>query len=55
MGTKDNPACVDYVLSETGETQLKYVGFSMGCTSVLVLTSMSKTYNDKVSVELSFF
>ncbi|XP_045524183.1 lipase 3-like [Pieris brassicae] len=48
IGTIDLPALIDYVLKETGQKKLHYVGHSQGGTVFLVLNSMKPEYNDKI-------
>lgn len=48
MGIYDLPAMIDYVLNKTGEEKLLYVGFSQGCTQLLVMGSLKPEYNKKV-------
>ncbi|KAK3932485.1 Gastric triacylglycerol lipase [Frankliniella fusca] len=37
--TQDMPALIEYVIRETGEQQLQYVGFSMGTTIMFIMAS----------------
>ncbi|XP_059059120.1 lipase 1-like [Achroia grisella] len=48
IGNIDLPTLLDYVLAETGQSQLHYIGHSQGCTSLLVLNSLQPSYNEKV-------
>nr|XP_021181586.2 lipase 3 [Helicoverpa armigera] len=48
IGNKDLPAMIDYVLDETGEQRLHYVGHSQGTTAFFVLGSMLPAYNAKI-------
>ncbi|XP_043481797.1 uncharacterized protein LOC122510908 [Leptopilina heterotoma] len=48
MGIYDLPAMIDYILNKTGEEKLLYVGFSQGCTQLLVMGSLKPEYNKKV-------
>jgi len=50
MGEFDIPAVIDYILEETGEPKLSYVGHSMGTTMFFVMTSLFPEYNDKIRV-----
>ncbi|XP_045106990.1 lipase 3-like [Portunus trituberculatus] len=50
MGVYDLPAVIDHVLNVTGETRLKYLGFSMGTTVFWVMLSERPEYAKKVSV-----
>ncbi|EDW74670.2 uncharacterized protein Dwil_GK15810 [Drosophila willistoni] len=45
IGIYDLPAIVDYVLGQTGHSQLHYVGHSQGTTVLLVLLSQRPEYN----------
>jgi pimeloyl-ACP methyl ester carboxylesterase len=48
MGIYDMPAVIDYVLEQTGQENLYYVGHSMGTTMFFVLTSSLPQYNAKI-------
>ncbi|XP_064104186.1 lipase lipl-1-like [Macrobrachium nipponense] len=48
MGYYDLPAAIDYVLYETGQKDLNYIGFSMGTTVFWVLMSERPEYASKV-------
>lgn len=49
VATKDLPAIIDYILGETKQEKLHYVGHSQGGTAFLVLNSVLPEYNDKIS------
>ncbi|KAJ2945982.1 hypothetical protein O0L34_g4901 [Tuta absoluta] len=53
IGLFDLPAAIDYILLTTGETQVKYVGFSQGTTSFYVMASLRPEYAAKVSIQIS--
>jgi lysosomal acid lipase/cholesteryl ester hydrolase len=48
MGVYDLPAAIDYVLEETSQPDLYYIGHSMGTSMFFVLTSTLPEYNAKV-------
>ncbi|XP_059483957.1 uncharacterized protein LOC132201648 [Neocloeon triangulifer] len=48
MGHFDITAEIDYVLGQTGETQLVYMGHSMGTTQFFVMVSERPEYNAKI-------
>lgn len=48
MGYYDIPAVIEYILNETEETEIYYIGHSMGSTMFLVMASTRPEYNDKV-------
>lgn len=50
MGIYDLPAMIDYILYQTGEKQLFYIGFSQGTTQFWVLTSLKPEYNRKIKL-----
>lgn len=50
MGMHDLPAIVDHVLNTTGQSQLQYVGHSMGNTMLYVMLSSKPEYNAKVKL-----
>jgi len=49
-GLFDVTAGIDYALMTTGQSQVHYVGHSMGCTQFLVAMSMLPEYNNKIKV-----
>jgi pimeloyl-ACP methyl ester carboxylesterase len=49
MGIFDYPAIIDYILSQTNNSQLNFIGHSQGTTSLLVLLSLKPDYNDKIN------
>lgn len=48
MGVKDLPEMIDYVLQQTSQRQLDYIGHSQGTTTFLVMTSTKPEYNIKI-------
>ncbi|KAJ2945980.1 hypothetical protein O0L34_g4899 [Tuta absoluta] len=50
IGRYDLPATIDFILSETGKLQLRYVGFSQGTTSFYVMASERPEYAKKISL-----
>lgn len=48
MGLHDQPAVIDYILEETNNSKVYYIGYSQGTTSMLVLLSEKPEYNDKI-------
>lgn len=48
MGIYDHPAVIDYILNETNQTKVFYVGHSQGTTSLMVLLSEKPEYNEKI-------
>ncbi|XP_033608694.1 lipase 3 isoform X2 [Cryptotermes secundus] len=49
MGVYDLPAEIDYILTNTTQKSLRYVGHSMGTTMFYVLMSKKPEYNAKIS------
>ncbi|XP_046665250.1 lipase 1-like isoform X2 [Homalodisca vitripennis] len=47
MGNYDVPAMIDYILAESGQDQLFYVGHSMGTTMFYVMCACRPQYNAK--------
>lgn len=52
MGYYDLPAGIDYILTETNEDQLLYVGYSMGTTMFFVLGATRPEYMNKVKAAI---
>ncbi|KMQ95114.1 lipase 3 [Lasius niger] len=50
MGIYDLPAMIDYILKQTGQKQLFYIGFSQGTTQFFVLMSLRPEYNKKIKL-----
>ena len=46
----DIPAVINYILSQTGRSQLSYVGHSMGCTMFYVAMIKRPELNAKIDV-----
>nr|CAD7603736.1 unnamed protein product [Timema genevievae] len=53
MGIYDLPATIDYVLEQTAQRKLYYIGHSMGNTMFYVLCSMRPEYNAKIRAQFS--
>lgn len=53
IGLYDLPAMIDYVLNETDQVSLKYIGHSQGTTSFFVMASEKPEYNEKVSLMIA--
>lgn len=49
IGVFDLPATVDYILKESQEKSLNFLGFSQGGAAGLVMLSMKPEYNEKIS------
>ncbi|KAG5318972.1 LIP3 Lipase, partial [Pseudoatta argentina] len=50
MGTRDLPIMIDYVLRYTKQQTLRYIGHSMGTTTLFILLSMKPEYNAKIKL-----
>ena len=48
MGTKDLPAAMKYILRETKQQKLSYVGYSLGCTIFFIAMIEHPELNDSV-------
>lgn len=53
MGIYDMPATIDYILEYTNQSQLHYIGHSMGTCIFFVMCSMLPEYNNKIRVQIS--
>lgn len=53
MGQYDIPACIQYVLSNTGRTSLSYVGHSMGCAVFFIAMTYRPELNAKIDVMIA--
>lgn len=47
-GVYDYKAEVDFILKETGQERIHFVGHSMGCTQFIVFLAELPEYNDKI-------
>ncbi|KAJ8952377.1 hypothetical protein NQ318_014468 [Aromia moschata] len=50
FGVYDGPAIIDYILNETGNEKVTYVGHSEGTTQFFIMGSMRPDYNDKINL-----
>lgn len=50
IGVYDLSAMIDYILEQTKQTKLIYIGHSQGSTSVFVLLSERPEYNEKIAM-----
>lgn len=50
IGYYDVPAGIDYVLNETGETKMHYLGYSQGSTTFFIMASEKPEYMDKIEM-----
>lgn len=48
IGYYDLPATIDFILEQTGEEKIYYIGHSQGGTTFLILTSEKPEYNNKI-------
>lgn len=48
LGIYDLPATIDYILQQTTESKLQYIGHSQGSTAFFVMMSQKPKYNDKI-------
>jgi len=46
----DLPAMINYILYQTDQKQLFYIGFSQGTTQFWVLMSLKPEYNEKIKL-----
>lgn len=53
IGTVDVPESIDYVLEQTKETDLYYVGHSQGNTAFYVMCAEIPKYNKKIKMQFS--
>ena len=54
MGIYDMPTSIDYILAQTGHSQLHYVAHSMGTTIFYVMCSERPQYNKKIKTMISY-
>lgn len=50
IGVYDIPATIDYILQQTNQTKLSYVGHSQGVTAFYVTLAELPEYNDKITI-----
>ncbi|XP_019872675.1 lipase 3 isoform X2 [Aethina tumida] len=53
IGVYDLPAKIDYILEETNQTQLYYVGHSQGTTAFFVMASERPEYNQNIKLMMA--
>lgn len=53
MGKYDLPGAIDYILAQTKNTEIRYIGFSMGCSMFWIMMSLRPEYNEKVKVMIA--
>ncbi|XP_050527781.1 lipase 3-like [Daktulosphaira vitifoliae] len=53
IGYYDLPATIDYILNYTNQSQLIYIGHSMGTCVFFVMCSTLPEYNDKIRMQVS--
>lgn len=53
LGLYDLPASVDYILKETGQKKVSYVGYSLGCAIYFVGANLRPDLNDKIEVMIA--
>lgn len=49
MGVYDMPAVLNYILNQTNNSSLNFIGHSQATTSLLVLLSQRPEYNSKIN------
>lgn len=49
IGKYDVPATIDYILEQTNQSKLHYVGYSQGTTLFFIMTSTRPEYNERVA------
>lgn len=52
MGKYDVPAIIDYILNNTKQEKLHYIGHSQGGTSLYIAMSLRPEYNNKVRLAI---
>lgn len=53
IATLDLPAAIDHVLDHSGQSDLIYIGHSMGTTVSYVILSEMPEYNEKIRLAIS--
>lgn len=48
IGNFDLPAMIDYVIAETGQASIQYIGHSQGTTAFWVMCHLRPEYNDRI-------
>lgn len=48
IAQNDLPATIDYILANTGQSQLHYVAYSQGTTTFMMLLSQQPSYNHRI-------
>lgn len=50
IGIYDLPASIDYILNETGETKINYIGHSQGSLVFFIMASERPEYQNKIEL-----
>jgi len=50
IGIYDLPAVINYILKETGQSKLSYIGHSLGCGSFFIAMVKHPELNDKIDI-----
>lgn len=53
MGYYDLPAVIDVIINTTNQTEIVYIGHSMGTTMFYVMASSRPEYNKKIKASFS--
>lgn len=53
LGMYDLPTSIDYVLKETGQKKVSYVGYSLGSAVYFVGANLKPELNDKIEVMIN--
>ncbi|XP_033228946.1 lysosomal acid lipase/cholesteryl ester hydrolase-like [Belonocnema kinseyi] len=52
-GVIDIPETIDFILNETGKSEIFFVGYSQSCTELVVMGSLKPEYNKKITLAVN--